>query len=118
MDGEGYSVSLPKRNDLRPRLHTRTLFCQHKFSTGKIFCRVGKQDRHLYRENVLAVNILMETIVITLAVLEQQGRRPDLPGMMASLNELSMVFRITDIDAHRAVPAIGDRRQSRINRLP
>lgn len=60
---------------------------------------------------MLSVKILMETVVVTSLVLEKQGCRPRLPGIVASLDEVSMLFRIADIDAHRDVPAIGDRRQ-------
>ena len=64
---ESYSITLTKRNDLWPRLHARTLFGKYKFSASKIGPRLRQQDRHLYGENMLAVQILMQTVVVALA---------------------------------------------------
>jgi hypothetical protein len=57
---------------------------------------------------MLSVKILMETVVVTSLVLEKQGRRPRLPSIVASLDEVNMFFRIADIDAQRGVPAISN----------
>jgi hypothetical protein len=70
MHRKGNRVPLPKRNDLRPRLHTRTLLRQHKLSSGKIHSRLRQQDRNLDREDMLAVKILMQAVVITLPILQ------------------------------------------------
>ena len=106
MHREGYSVTLAKRNHLRSRLHTRTLFGQYKFPTAKILPRFGQQDGHLYREDVLAVKILMQAIVVALPVLEQQWRWLHLPGIVTSPNEVRVRLRIADLDAHRGVPTM------------
>ncbi len=84
MNREGNGVTLPKRNHFWPRLHPRTLFGEHEFPSRKILAWIGQQDRHLDRENVLAVEILMQTIVVAFGVLEEQGGWLQLAGVMAS----------------------------------
>src|SRR5271155_2239252 len=64
---------------------------------------------------MLSVKVLMERVVVTSLVLEKQGCRPRLPSIVASLDEVNMLFRIADIDAHCDVPAIGNGRQPRID---
>jgi hypothetical protein len=115
MHGEGYGVALTKRNYLWPRLHARTLFGKYEFSAGKIPRRLRQKNGHLYGENVLAVKVLVQTIVITLAVLQEQGRWPRLTGIVASLNEFRVRLGIADIDTHRDVPTIRNRGEPRID---
>jgi hypothetical protein len=112
---ESHSITLTKRNDLWPRLHARTLFGKYKFSACKVGPWLRQQDRHLYGENMLAVKVLMQTVVVTLAILQQQGRWPQLSGIVASLEEFRMRLWIGDLDSHQAVPAIGNLCQSRID---
>jgi hypothetical protein len=42
-------------NNLRPRLHARTLLRQHEVTARKIPSRFGQQNRYLKRKYVLAV---------------------------------------------------------------
>src|SRR5258708_29738294 len=107
-------IALSKRNHLRPRLHTRTLLRQHKLASNKILSRLREQNRHLYREDMFPIKILMQTVVIPFPILQQQRSRPDLTRIMASLDEVGMHLRITDIHSHRQIPTIGNRRKSRI----
>ena len=58
----------------------------------------------------------MKAVVITFAVLEEQGRRPMLSCVMASLNEFSVSLGIAHVDVHRRIPAVGYRRETRIQR--
>jgi hypothetical protein len=46
-DRKHNSISLPERHDFHPRLHARTLFGHHEFSTGEVASRFGQQDCHL-----------------------------------------------------------------------
>src|SRR5882757_5413552 len=119
MHSKGNRIALTKRNHLRPRLHTRTLLRQHKLASTKILSRLREQNRHLYRENMFAIKILMQTVVIPFPVLQQQRSRPGLTSLMASLDEVGMHLRITDIHSHSPhshsqVPTISNRGKPRI----
>ena len=67
---------------------------------------------------MLAVEILMQAIVVARAVLQQQGRRLDLPGVMAAREIGAVVGRKAGGDAQRGVPGVGDFGQRRIERRP
>jgi hypothetical protein len=53
--GERHTVALSERHHVDARLHTRSLFGQHKFTALEILGGPGEKDRDLQRENVLAV---------------------------------------------------------------
>jgi hypothetical protein len=116
MHSKSNGIPLCQRYHFRPRLHSRPLLGQYKFATGEIAAWFRQQDRDLQRKHVLAVDILMQAIVILSPVLQQQRRRPGLAGDMASLQKCLMALRITDVDAHGLVPAIGDIAKLRIER--
>src|SRR5437660_428251 len=67
---------------------------------------------------MLTVKILMQAVVIIGAILEQKRCRPRLTCLMAALDEVRVVPRVLNIDAHRAVPAIADRNKVRIDGGP
>ena len=67
---------------------------------------------------MLAVEVLMQAVVVAGSILKEKRRRPGLIGLMAALDEVGMLARITHIDAHRFIPAVGDRDQMRIHRRP
>ena len=46
-----------------------------------------QQDRDLEREHVLAVEVLVQAVVVALAVAQEQRRRPELPGGVAAREE-------------------------------
>lgn len=71
MDREGYSISLVKGHDFGARLHTGSLLRQNEFASGEVSLRLREQDRNLYGKDVLSVKILVKTVVITGAVLEE-----------------------------------------------
>ena len=81
-------ISLGERNDLGARLHARPLFDQQKFSTGKVAARVGEQNRDLYRENVLAIEILMQAIEVARTISKQQRRGLQLSCFVAAVKKL------------------------------
>ena len=116
MDREDDGIALAQRHDLGARLHARALLGQHEFAAGEVPAGLGQQDRDLEREDVLAVEVLVQAVVVALAVLQEQRRRPRLPGRMAALEERRVLARIAHVDAHRLVPAVGDRRKPRIER--
>ena len=78
--GEDHPVALPQAHDLGARLHARALLGQHELAAGKVPPRRRQQDRDLQRKDDLAVDVLMQAIVVARAIAQQQRRRPRLPG--------------------------------------
>src|SRR5579872_1902481 len=64
---------------------------------------------------MLAVEVLMQAVVVADSILKEKRRRPCLTRIVATLDEVGMFLRIADIDSHRFIPAIGDRDQMRID---
>ena len=60
----------------------------------------------------------MQAVVIVGPILEQKRCRPDLAGLMATLNEVLVLLRIANINTHRIVPTIGDWDKMRIDGRP
>jgi len=116
VDREHHGIAPAQRHHLGPRLHAWPLLGQHEFAAGEILFRLRQQNRHLQRKDMLAVEILVESVVVARGVLQQERRWPRLPRLVAARDEIGMRVRVADIDPHRLVPAIGDRRQVRIDR--
>jgi hypothetical protein len=108
MNGKGHSVSAPQGHDFRSGLHPRTLLGQHELPTGKFFSRLGQQDCHLYGKYVLAIQILMQAVIVGFAVLQEQRRGLILSGGVTSVEELLVPFGIAHVDFHGFIPAIGN----------
>src|SRR5882672_12270281 len=64
------SVALSERHHFDAALHSGSLFGQHEFTALEVFSRIGEQNRHLQRENVLAVQVLVQTIIVAGPVLQ------------------------------------------------
>jgi hypothetical protein len=71
MHRENYRVSLAKRHDFGPRLQARPLFGDDEFAPGEVRTRLRQQDRDLQRKDARAVEILVQAVVVTSAVLKQ-----------------------------------------------
>src|SRR6267142_5666398 len=67
---------------------------------------------------MLAIEILVQAVVIVGPVPEQKRCWSDLAGFMAPRDKLGMLCRITNINSHRLVPSIGDRNKMRIDGRP
>src|SRR5262245_44656253 len=59
-----HALALPERHHLGARLHARPLLGQDEFAAGKIGARPRQQERDLQREHVLAVDVLVQAIVV------------------------------------------------------
>jgi hypothetical protein len=111
---EGHSISLTKRYDFGPCLHSGSLLRQHELASGKIPLRLRKQDSNLYGKDVLSVKVLVKTVVIAGTVLEEQWSGPLLSSIVASPDEVRMALRITHLDLHCFVPAVRNGGETRI----
>ena len=72
-------------------LHARPLLGQHELAAVEIRARLRQQDRDLQREDMLAVEILVQAVVVARAIAQQQRRRPRLAGRVAALEERGVV---------------------------
>ena len=57
MHCKSHSIAPMQRNDLRPRLHSRTLFRQHKLAAHKLLSGFREQNGHLYWEHMLTIEV-------------------------------------------------------------
>ena len=69
MHREDHAVALAERHNLDARLHAGSLFREYEFATGEVSSRCREQKRDLQREDMLAIEILMQAVVVTLAIL-------------------------------------------------
>ena len=113
-DGEGHRISLSERDHFGAGLHPGTLFRHDELAARKVRSRPGQEHRELQREHMLTVNVLMQAVVVTGLILEQERGGPPLPGLMAPLKELVELRRVSDIDSHRLIPPICDRSKARV----
>ncbi len=118
VNGKDNRVALTKWHHHRSTLHSRTLFSHNKLAPGKVSAGVRQQNGQLKREDMLAIKVLVQAVVIVHTVLKNKRRWPRLTGVMAPLNEIGVRLRIAHLNFHRFIPAIGDRNQMRIRRRP
>src|SRR5438105_15174978 len=74
MHRKDYRLALRQRDDLGTRLHARPLLGHDKLSAGEIGARSREQNRDLQRKYVLAVEVLMEAIVVAGTILQEKRR--------------------------------------------
>ncbi len=118
MHREGHRIALGERHHFGAALHARALLGQHELAAGEIAAWLGQQDRHLDRKGEVAIKVLVQAIEVAGHILQQQRRRPRLPGHVALREERRMLGRIALGHAHAPVPRIGDIGQARIERGP
>ena len=94
VDGKESRIALPQRNYLDPALHSRPLFGQNELSAGKIPVRFRQQDGGLQWEDEIAVQILMQTIIVAGAILQQQRGRAHLSRFVTDFQVIDMVVWI------------------------
>ena len=70
MNCEDHSIALTQWHDHGPRLHARPLFGQYEFTASEITLRFRQQNCELKRENVFAIEILMQAVVIAGLILK------------------------------------------------
>jgi len=107
-------IALAQRHHLGAGLHPRPLLSEDELTAGEVFFRLGKQNRHLQGEHVLAVEILVQAVVIARPILQKQWCGPGLAGLGTAGTKLSVLSRITHGYAERFVPPVRNRRQPRV----
>src|SRR5437868_587426 len=113
---EDNAVSLAQRHYLYTRLHARPLLGHHKLASMEVSPRFREKNCQLQREDVLSIEILMKTVVISRSILQQQRSRFALPSLVAAFDELRVLRGKAHVDSHCFVPAVRDVYQMRIDR--
>src|SRR4030095_5659735 len=93
-------------------------FGHHKLAAREILAGTRQENRDLQREHMFPVQVLMQAVVVALAVLEDEGRRPRLAGAMASLQKFIKRGGVMNIAAELLIPSIRDGYEIRIERVP
>lgn len=84
---EDDSIALAKQRHFRARLHSRTLLGQHELSAAEISARLREQHGELQREDPLAVEVLMQAVVILWSVFQWERGGSLLSCAVALLEE-------------------------------
>src|SRR5215475_10480198 len=117
MDREDDAVPLPERHHFNARLLARSLLREHEFTAREVVSWHRQEEGDLQREDMLAIEILMQAVVIALVIVQEEWRWPGLAGAVTPLKKYRMLIRIAHVDAQSLVPAICDASQRRIQRL-
>jgi hypothetical protein len=113
---EDNGIALAERHNLGPGLHPWSLFGHHEFSAGKVLAHLREQNCHLQGEDVLPIDVLVETVVVIGSVLQQKWGGIPLSGFVASGNEFPMLSRKPHLVSERLIPPIRDWSQVGIKR--
>src|SRR5690348_8537301 len=92
IDGEDGTLAEAQRYNLHPRLHARPLLGQHELAAFEL-SRIVEQERCLQREHPIAVEVLVQAVVVARTVAKQKRRRPGLARGVAPFQELRMAVR-------------------------
>ncbi|AHI88538.1 hypothetical protein CCNA_03935 [Caulobacter vibrioides NA1000] len=107
---EDHAFALAQRHDLRSRLLARTLLDDDELAARKIAAGLVQKERRLQREDVLAIEILVQAVVVAGAVGQQQRRRPHLARVVATLQHARQRLRKAAVFAQPLRPTVGDPR--------
>src|SRR5262250_414053 len=78
MDREDDAVPLPERHHFNARLLARSLLREHEFTAREVVSWHRQEEGDLQREDMLAIEILMQTVVIALVIVQEERRWPGL----------------------------------------
>ena len=91
VDGEYDGIPFAQGDHRRSRLHPWTLFGKHEFASHEILAGLREQSRYLEGKDMLPIQILMQTIIVVGTIAQQERRRPELTGVVTSIEEFLMV---------------------------
>jgi hypothetical protein len=116
--GEDDGLALPGLDGLAPRLGPRPLLDEQERASLMIEARPGEEARELEREGHLTVEVLVQAVVATGLIVEQQRRRPGLAGPPAEGEQAVEIGGVAPAGAQGLLPAVGDRGQRRVEARP
>jgi hypothetical protein len=85
IDGEDNGFALCELDDGDSRLHAGTLFGEDELSAGEVARGFAEQEGYLERKDKIAVEVLVEAVVVARAVLQEQRCGAGLAGFVAEL---------------------------------
>src|SRR5882757_5175594 len=91
MNSKNYRIALAQENNLGARLHPRSLLGQNELTARKILAWLRQKNRNLQRKHVLAIQILVQAVVVTRSILEQQWSWASLAGFGTALQILGVL---------------------------
>src|SRR5262245_35476031 len=104
VDRERNRIALAQPHHLGTALDAPALLRAQELAAGEIAAGLRQQDGDLQRERELAIEILVQAVVVARAVLQQQRRRTGLSGFVAEREELLVFCRVAGLDPHPLVP--------------
>ena len=84
IDSKDDGITPSEWYDFSAGLHAGALFCKDDFTAREVLVWLRQKNGDLLWENVLAVKILVQAVVISLAILAQKWRWSGLAGRMAA----------------------------------
>src|SRR3546814_10711577 len=75
------------------------LLGQKELAAGEFLVGPVQKDRHLERKDMLAVQVLVEAVIVACAVAKEERRRSRLAGFVAAGEKSGMGFRKVDAEA-------------------
>src|SRR5688500_9786912 len=109
--GKDHGIAPRQRDDLDAGLHARPLLGDGELAALEFPAGLREQDGDLEREDMLAIEVPVEAVVVAGTILQQQRSRAFLTGRMAPLEKRGVLLRKAGLQAHPLVPSIGDRRE-------
>src|ERR1051325_8531481 len=85
MHRKDHRVAAAERHHRSARLHPWPLLGDHELAADKILTGLRQQECDLQRKYMLAIEVLVQAVVVARHIFEQQRGRPRLPGCMAAL---------------------------------
>src|SRR3978361_88083 len=93
IDGVDRRVALPQRQNHRAGLHARALLSHHKLAALEVFTRLIQQNGDLYWENMIAIQVAMQAVIVLRRVFEEQRCRAHLARLMTALEKRRVLRR-------------------------
>lgn len=119
MDAKDHPVTLIHTEHFNAGLLSRPLFGKHEFAAIEVLSPLTQENGRLEGEDNFPVQVLMQTIVITGAILQDQRGGTRLACTMTKLDEVrKLVRKPRPIISQPTEPFIRKRREMRIKGLP
>ena len=90
VDGKDHALALAERHDLGAGLHARPLLGEDELAAGEVGAGLGQEQGDLQRKDVLAIEVLVQAVVVAGTVAEEERRRSRLAGFVAAGEEVGM----------------------------
>src|SRR5258705_1776821 len=107
-----------QRDHLRARLHPGPLLGEEELAAAEVAAGRGQEEGRLQRKEDLAVDVLVQAVVVVRLVAQEERCRAVLSRVAAPVPEIWMTGGIPVRSAQKLLPAIGDRGEALVERRP